>query len=189
MAPGQTTGPIQIYHYQPNPEAHHQQQAVFTPHPNDRQAGKAPMPAYPPPYGMYYPQTQVWQQPPFQAQGPYTGHGMMTPTTSPPASYFPPKIYVEQQSPALRQLETNFIVESRHSPTPPTPSLSACPSTISSPPSSCAFQTPVNGGFYTFTPLEALEGTKEHNSIGHFADAEWTSEFAECKNSDTQQCN
>jgi hypothetical protein len=147
MAPNQAAGPIQIYHYQPDAEAH-RQQAIFTPHPNDRQVCKAPVPTYSP-YGIYYPQTQVWQQPPFQPQGPYAGHGMMTPAASPPATYFPPKIYVEQHSPTLRQLETNFIVESRHSPSPPTPSLSACTSTISSPPSSSTFQTPVNGGFFT----------------------------------------
>jgi hypothetical protein len=181
MAPGQTTGPIQIYHYQPGTEPHHRQQAVFTPHPHEPQAGKATVPSYPPPYGVYYPQSQVWQHPPFQPQGPYAGHGMMTPTASPPAGYFTPKIYVDQHSAALRQLETNFIVESRHSPTPPTPSLSACPSTISSPPSSGAFQTPVNGGFFPLESLEALDGAKEHAQIGHFPDAEWTSEFTECK--------
>ena len=179
MAPGQTAGPIQFYHYQPEAEAHHRQQAVFTPHPNDRQACKAPIPTYPPPYGMYYPQSQVWQQPPFQPQAHYAGHGMMTPTASPPATYFAPKIYVEQHSPALRQLDTNFIVESRHSPSPPTPSLSACPSTISSPPCSVAFQTPVNGGFFTIPSLEALEGVKDQTNVAHFADAEWTSEFTE----------
>jgi hypothetical protein len=183
MAPGQTAGPIQFYHYQPDAEAQHRQQAVFTPQPNDRQACKAPVPTYPPLYGMYYSQSQVWQQPPFQPHAQYAGHGMMTPTASPPATYFGSKIYVDQNSPALRQLETNFIVESRNSPSPPTPSLSACPSTISSPPSSSAFQTPVNGGFFPITSLEALEGAKDQSHMAHFTDAEWTSEFTECKNS------
>jgi hypothetical protein len=110
---------------------------------------------------------------------------MMTPTASPPATtYFGSKIYVDQHSPALRQLETNFIVESRNSPTPPTPSLSACPSTISSPPpSSSAFQTPVNGGFFPIASLEALEGAKEQTHMAHFSDTEWASEFTECKKS------
>lgn len=183
MAPGQTAGPIQFYHYQPDAEAPHRQQAVFTPQPNDRQACKAPVPTYPPPYGMYYSQSQVWQQPPFQPHAQYAGHGMMTPTASPPATYFGSKIYVDQNSPALRQLETNFIVESRNSPSPPTPSLSACPSTISSPPSSSAFQTPVNGGFYPIASLEALEGAKDQTHMGHFTDTEWASDFTECKNS------
>lgn len=182
MAPGQTTGPIQFYHYQPDAEAPHRQQAVFTPQPNDRQACKAPVPTYPPQYGMYYSQSQVWQQPPFQPHAQYAGHGMMTPAASPPATYFGSKIYVDQNSPALRQLETNFIVESRNSPSPPTPSLSACPSTISSPPSSSAFQTPVNGGFYPIASLEALEGAKDQSHMADFTDADWASEFTECKN-------
>lgn len=183
MAPGQTAGPLQFYHYQPDAEAPHRQQAVFTPQPNDRQACKAPVPTYPPLYGMYYSQSQVWQQPPFQPHAQYAGHGMMTPAASPPATYFGSKIYVDQNSPALRQLETNFIVESRNSPSPPTPSLSACPSTISSPPSSSAFQTPVNGGFFPIASLEALEGGKDQTHMAHFTDAEWASEFTECKNS------
>ena len=183
MASNQTAGPIQIYHYQPDAEAH-RQQAVFTPHPNDRQVCKAPVPTYSP-YGIYYPQSQVWQQPPFQPQGPYAGHGMMTPAASPPATYFLPKICVEQHSPTLRQLETNFIVESRHSPSPPTPSLSACTSTISSPPSSSSFQTPVNGGFFTIPSLEAFEGAKDPGHIAQFADAEWNSDFTERKNPPT----
>ena len=179
MAPGQTGGPIQFYYYQPGTEAQHRQQAVFAPHPNDRQAGKATAPAYPPPYGMFYSPSQVWQHPPFQP-GPYAGHGMVTPTTSPPAGYFAPKIYLDQHTPALQQLETNFVVESRHSPTPPTPSLSACPSTISSPPSSGAFQTPVGGGVFPLTSLEALEGAKEPAQVGQFIDAEWTTDLSEC---------
>lgn len=188
MAP-QPQGPIQFYHYQPDAEAHHRQQATFAPHPNDRQVYRAPMPQYPAPYGMYYPQAQVWQQPPFQPQVRYANHPMMTPTASPPAVHLAPKIFVEQHSPALRQLETNFIVESRHSPSPPTPSLSACPSTIGSPPSSCTFQTPINGGFFTIPSLEAIDGAKEHAQNGHIVDAGWsldeTSEFAECKLSET----
>lgn len=184
MAPSHAQGPIQFYHYQPDAEAHHRQQAIFTPHPNDRQVIRAPMPSYPPAYGMYYPAPQVWQQPPFQPQAHYPGHPMMTPTASPPAMHLAPKIFVEQHSPPLRQLETSFIVESRHSPSPPTPSLSACPSTIGSPPS-CAFQTPVNGAFFTIPSLEALDGAKENAHNRHFVDAEWSltgaSEITECK--------
>lgn len=184
MPPSQA-GPIQFYHYQPDVEAHHRQQAVFTPHPNDRQAIRAPMPTYPPPYGMYYSAAPVWQQPPFNPQAQYAGHAMMTPTASPQSMHLAPKIFVEQHSPQLRQLETNFVVESRHSPSPPTPSLSACPSTINSPPSSCTFQTPINGGFFTIPSLEALDGAKEHLHNSAFGDVDWSlsqgGEYTECK--------
>ena len=179
--PPQTPGSIQFYHYQPDAEAQHRPQAMFTPQPQ-----KAPMHMYAMPHGMYYPQPQVWQQPPFQPHGPYMGHGVMTPVASPPAVHFAPKIFVDQHhSPALQPIETNFVVESRHSPAPPTPSLSACPSAISSPPASSAFQTPVNSGFFTIPSLESLESSKDNcpeMHIAPFADAEWNmSEYAQCK--------
>ena len=193
MPHGQIPGPIQIYHYQPDADSHHRQQAIFTPHPNDQQAYHAPMPTYQPPQGMCYPQPPAWQHAPFPHHGPFVGPALMAPKASPPVMSFAPKIIVEQNSPSLRHLDTKFLIESRHTPSPATPSLSTCPSTASSPPSTCSFQTPTHGGYFTIPTLEDLEYRKDLRGadvhIAPFADSDWNHsgmpEMTECKNSES----
>ena len=59
-----------------------------------------------------------------------------------------PKIFIEQKP------HMEHFIDHRMS-TPPTPSLSACPSTASSPPASSVNQTPIHAAGYFHLPLES----------------------------------
>jgi hypothetical protein len=89
---------------------------------------------------------------------------MMTPKASPPLTLAMPmpKIILDSHG----QMEHGHLVESRHS-SPPTPCLSACPSTASSPPASSVNQTPVHVAGYFQLPINMC---KEEMSLPLYED-------------------
>ncbi|RVX67444.1 hypothetical protein B0A52_08797 [Exophiala mesophila] len=124
---------IQFYQYRPDSDARHN--AVFTPMPSE-QPVYSPMAHYP----QHFMPPQYWPAPQF-ARGHFLPQHMMTPKASPPLtlSMPMPKIVYDHNG----QMEHGHYLESRHS-SPPTPCLSACPSTASSPPASSITQTPIH---------------------------------------------
>lgn len=161
---------VQFIHYQPCGDP--RRTGMFTPPPQDQQSAYGPATTgYPHPQGHCYP-PHMWHHPaPYPPRVPFIHPQVMTPSASPPPMASAPKIVVEQLPPSLGPLDTKFIVESRHSPSPPTPSLSACPSTVSSPPASSIYQTPVNGaGYFNF----AIEPSKDESNMMAFLEQEWS---------------
>ena len=162
---------VQFIHYQPQIDPRHN--GMYTPPPQEHHAGYGhPMLGYTQPHAHYYPQPQMYYHPtPYPPKVPFIHPRVMTPTASPPPMIAAPRIVVDHLQPALGPLDTKFIVESRHSPSPPTPSLSACPSTVSSPPASGTFQTPVNGGgYFNF----AVESNKEEVNMMSYIENQWS---------------
>ncbi|KAJ9640273.1 hypothetical protein H2204_003498 [Knufia peltigerae] len=154
---------IQFYQYRPDSDARHN--AVFTPMPGE-QPVFSPMAGYPHP--QFVP-AQYWQAP-----HPHFTHAhimpqqmMHHPRPSPPLTLAMPmpKIMLESHG----QMEHGRYLESRHS-SPPTPCLSACPSTASSPPASSVNQTPVHGPGYFNLPIEASK--EEYQSLQYLD--EWS---------------
>lgn len=154
---------IQFYQYRPDTDARHN--AVFTPMPSE-QPVFSPMAGYP---QQQYMAPQYWQGPPHFARAHYVPQQVMTPRASPPLTLAMPmpKIVLDRNG----QMEHGHYLESRHS-SPPTPCLSACPSTASSPPASSINQTPVHGAGYFNLPIES---SKEEMQPVQFLD-EWQSE-------------
>jgi hypothetical protein len=142
---------IQFYQYRPDSDARHN--AVFTPMPTEQPAYN-PMPGYPHPQQQYMVHS-YWQAPAHYARGHphahYVPQQIITPRASPPLTLAMPmpKIVLDSNG----QMEHGHFLESRHS-SPPTPCLSACPSTASSPPASSINQTPVHGVSYFNLPIE-----------------------------------
>lgn len=134
---------IQFYQYRPDSEARHN--AVFTPMPAE-QPMYGPMMAYPP---AHYTAPQYWQPPQPMHRGHFTPHRVMTPNGSPPLtlSVPAPQIVVDQNG---HMDHGKFF----HSASPPTPCLSACPSTVSSPPASSIQRTPTHVHGYFHLPIE-----------------------------------
>ena len=151
---------IQFYQYRPDSDARHN--AVFTPMPTE-QPVYSPMAGYPHPP---YPAPQYWHPPHFQPHGHFVPQRMMGQTASPPLSLTMPmpKIMIDQKG----QME--HLIDHRHS-SPPTPSLSACPSTASSPPASSVNVTPVHAPGYFNLPLESF---KEETTLTLPLMEEWT---------------
>ena len=133
---------IQFYQYRPDSDARHN--AVFTPMPTE-QPVYSPMVAYP---HHAYAHPQYWHQPHYQPQ-PHFVPRPMHQTQSPPLTLTMPmpRIVVDQRG------QMDHLVQYRHS-SPPTPSLSACPSTASSPPASTVHPTPTHGAGYFTLPIE-----------------------------------
>lgn len=161
------TQQIQFYQYRPDSDARHN--AVFTPMPTE-QPVYSPMAGYPQqhPY-MVHP---YWQHAPahFVRGHPhahYAPQQVMTPRASPPLTLAMPmpRIILDSNG----QMEHGHYLESRHS-SPPTPCLSACPSTASSPPPSSVNQTPVHAAGYFTLPIDV---TKEEMQPLAFLD-EWS---------------
>ena len=149
------TQQIQFYQYRPDSDARHN--AVFTPMPTE-QPTYSPMAGYPH-HQQQYMLHQYWQAPPHFARGHPHAHyvpqqQVMTPRASPPLTLAMPmpQIILDHNG----QMEHGHFLESRHS-SPPTPCLSACPSTASSPPASSVHQTPVHGAGYFTLPIEAVK--------------------------------
>ena len=155
---------IQFYQYRPDSDARHN--AVFTPMPTE-QPTYSPMAGYPHPHPHTpYPAPQYWHPPHYQPHGHFIPQRVMSQTTSPPLTLTMPMptIQIDQRS----QME--HLMEHRHS-SPPTPSLSACPSTASSPPASSVNVTPVHPAGYFHLPLES---SKEEPTITLPRMEEWT---------------
>lgn len=155
---------IQFYQYRPDSDARHN--AVFTPMPTE-QPTYSLMAGYPHPHHPHqqYMAPQYWQAPPQFARVHYMPQQMMTPKASPPLTLAmpQPKIILDSNG----QMEHGRFLESRHS-SPPTPCLSACPSTASSPPASSVHQTPVHGAGYFNLPIEASK--EEMQSVSFLDD-------------------
>ena len=128
------TPQIQFYQYRPDSDARHN--AVFTPMPQDQQSMYGHM-GYPQ-HG--YPAPQYWQQPHYPQPHHYMPQRMMSQSASPPLTLTMP----------MQKGQMEHLMDQR----PPTPCLSACPSTASSPPaSSVHHQTPVGPGYFHL-PIE-----------------------------------
>ena len=136
----------QIQFYQYRPDSEHRHNAVFTPMPQEQQPVYGHPMAYP---SGHYTAPQYWQPPPpmqpgyFTPQRDMTSHGTPPLTLSVPA----PKVMMDHNG----QMDH---VRYFNSPSPPTPCLSACPSTASSPPASSAHQTPIHSHGYFHLPIE-----------------------------------
>ncbi|KAF2134313.1 C2H2 transcription factor-like protein [Dothidotthia symphoricarpi CBS 119687] len=134
-----------FFYYNPTPqEENTRQHGHFTPHPSGQST--------------FQPQQMYYQRPTSshsQISYPQTAYAnqMLTPVASPQPMYQKPTILIEPHgSPYLQHLDTDFSFA------PATPPLSACGSSISSPPSICEFlPTPVNG----FFAGETIEGVKQ----------------------------
>jgi hypothetical protein len=149
---------------------------MFTPHPQDQPIyGGIPMQGYQQMHSHYYPAPHWQHTPPQYAPQAHYAHApqgrVMTPRASPPLMLATPKIVVDQHPSMMHHLDMGFMIE-RNSPTPPTPSLSACPSTVSSPPAS-NYHTPVHGGYFGFNL--PIEPQKDDLNVP-FADLEWASQ-------------
>ncbi|KAK5943594.1 hypothetical protein PMZ80_004602 [Knufia obscura] len=150
----------QIQFYQYRPESEHRHNAVFTPMPQEQPVYHGqPMP-YPP---AHYTAPQYWQPPPPQQQmhrGYFTPQRVMTPNGSPPLTLSVPAPKV------MMDLNGHMDhVRYFNSPSPPTPCLSACPSTASSPPASSVQPTPTHHGYFNL-PIKHI---KEDLQVQSFA--------------------
>ena len=157
---------IQFYQYRPDSDARHN--AVFTPMPTE-QPTYSPMASYPHPYPHTpYPAPQYWHPPHFH-HGHFVQPRVMSQNASPPLtlSMPMPKIMIDHQT---SQME--HFLEHRYS-SPPTPSLSACPSTASSPPASSTNVTPVHAPEYFHNHLP-LESSKEEATLTLPLMEEWS---------------
>lgn len=137
----------QIQFYQYRPESEHRHNAVFTPMPQEQPVYHGQMVPYPP---AHYTAPQYWQPPPQMSQAHFTPQrGVMTPNGTPPLtlSMPAPKMILEHHA---------YMDHVRYfnSPSPPTPCLSACPSTASSPPASSVQPTPTHRNSYFSIPIE-----------------------------------
>ncbi|RMZ91680.1 hypothetical protein DV736_g1094, partial [Chaetothyriales sp. CBS 134916] len=154
------SGQIQFYQYRPDSDARHN--AVFTPMPTE-QPLYSPLPGYPP-HPQYPP--QFWHHPQHYAPH-FMPQRVMSQVPTPLTLTMPmPKMMVEQTG-AMEPLMDHRLSS------PPTPSLSACPSTASSPPASTGNPTPIHhppGYFNLSLPLEA---SKEEMPMFPLTD-DWT---------------
>jgi hypothetical protein len=150
---------MQFYQYRPDSDARHN--AVFTPMPTE-QPVYSPMPGYPP---HPYQPPQYWHHPHHYPQH-FVPQRVMSQTASPPLTLTMPM--------PKMQAHMEHFMDHRLS-SPPTPSLSACPSTASSPPASSINQTPVHAPGYFNLPLES---SKEEMPGLPFMD-EWTESTGE----------
>ncbi len=160
---------IQFYQYRPESDARHN--AVFTPMPTE-QPTYSPMAGYPHPHPhMPYPAPQYWHPPQFH-HAHYVQPRVMSQTASPPLtlSMPMPKIMIDHQTNHMEH-----FLEHRYS-SPPTPSLSACPSTVSSPPASSTNVTPVHAPGYFHLPLES---SKEQPALTLPLMEEWSESAGE----------
>lgn len=146
---------IQFYEYRP--ESEHRHAAVFTPmaqehHPMYHHQ----MMAYPP---AHYTAPQYWQPPPQMHRAHFTPQRLMTPHGTPPLtlSVPAPKMLADRNAHMEHMRYFN-------SPSPPTPCLSACPSTASSPPASSVYQTPTHHGYFNLP----IEHSKEDLQVQNF---------------------
>lgn len=136
----------QIQFYQYRPESDNRHNAVFTPLPAEQPVYHQQMMAYPP---AHYTAPQYWQ-PPQMHRGHFTPQRVMTPNGSPPLTLSVPAHKMMMEYPGRMDQIRYF-----NSPSPPTPCLSACPSTASSPPASSVQPTPTHShhGYFSI-PIE-----------------------------------
>lgn len=161
----------QIQFYQYRPESEHRHNAVFTPMPQE-QPVYGQMMSYP---RAHYTAPQYWQPPPPQMQrGHFTPQRVMTPNGSPPLTLSMP-------APRVMMDHNGHMDHVRYfnSPSPPTPCLSACPSTVSSPPASSIHQTPTHAHGYFNIPIDHC---KEDLQVQSFTLQEsWEEPTRKCK--------
>lgn len=134
----------QIQFYQYRPESEHRHNAVFTPMPQEQPIYQQM--AYPP---AHYTAPQYWQPPPQMHRGHFTPQRVLTPNGSPPLTLSMPAHKMMMDHSGHMDHYRYFS-----SPSPPTPCLSACPSTVSSPPASSVHPTPTHARGYFNIPIE-----------------------------------
>ena len=148
---------IQFYQYRPDSDARHN--AVFTPMPTE-QPVISPMAGYPHSQTPYHYSPQYWHPPHYHPHSQFMPQRAMTQTASPPLTLTMP----------MPRYQMEHMMNHRQS-SPPTPSLSACPSTASSPPASSFNVTPVHADGYFHLPLES---SKEEPTLTMPLMEEWT---------------
>ena len=128
------TPQIQFYQYRPDSDARHN--AIFTPMPQEQQPMYHHPMAYHQQQPVGYPAPQYWQPHHYAQPHHYMPQRLMSQTASPPLTLTMP----------MQKGPMEHLMDQR----PPTPCLSACPSTASSPPaSSVHHHTPIHPGYFT----------------------------------------
>lgn len=157
---------IQFYQYRPESDSRHN--ALFTPMPIE-QPMYGPVMAYPVPQ---YSAPQYWQPQQQYVPGHFSAHRVMTPGGSPLTLSMPMhKIVMDQNG----QLDHGRFL---NSPSPPTPCLSVCPSTVSSPPASAVQQTPTHGHGYFHLPIETTKDDVQVHGLPFMDD--WSETHRKC---------
>lgn len=146
-----------FFYYNPDPSPENRQHGHFTPHPHSNIA----QPFHPQAQEVFCPSGMTFKRPSSsssQAQYPRTAYAnqpLMTPVASPQPMYQKPTILIQQDSPYLHPLDTDFS-DLRYAPA--TPPLSSSGSSVCSPPSTCdVLPTPIHGTFFNG---EGIEGVK-----------------------------
>jgi hypothetical protein len=165
-----------FFYYNPDPSPENRQHGHFSPHPH----GLPNSPYQSQCQDGYYQANMVFTRPSSSdsqcSYGPRTAYvpqSLMTPVASPQPMYQKPTILIQQDSPYLHPLDTDFS-DMRFAPA--TPPLSSSGSAISSPPSSCEFlPTPVNSTFFQGEGLEGVKmGCEEEVFSEILAGGDWT---------------
>lgn len=176
MHPAQAMGQSPFFYYNPDPSPENRQHGHFSPHPH----GVQNQPYQPQSQEAYYPSNMMFNRPsssssqgPYSARPAYASQALMTPVASPQPMYQKPTILIQQDSPYLHPLDTDFS-DMRYAPA--TPPLSSSGSAISSPPSTCdILPTPVNGAFFHGEGLEGVkQGCEEEVFSEILAGGDWT---------------
>lgn len=150
----------QIQFYQYRPESEHRHNALFTPMPQEQPMYHQQMVAYPP---AHCTTPQYWQPQPQIQRGHFTPQRVMTPNGTPPLTLSVP-------APKVMMDHNGHMDHVRYfnSPSPPTPCLSVCPSTASSPPASSIQPTPTHSHGYFNIPIEhSKEDLQAQNFVLH----------------------
>jgi len=173
MHPSQAMGQSPFFYYNPDPSPENRQHGHFSPHPHG-----LPNAPYQQCQDGYYPPNMVFNRPSSSdsqsSYGPrsaYIPQSLMTPLASPQPMYQKPTILVQQDSPYLHPLDTDFS-DMRFAPA--TPPLSSSGSAISSPPSTCdILPTPVNGAFFQNEGLEGVKMGCEEEVFSEILAGDW----------------
>ncbi|KAF2499211.1 hypothetical protein BU16DRAFT_263578 [Lophium mytilinum] len=175
MHPSQAMSQSPFFYYNPDPSPETRQHGHFTPHPNG-----LPNTPYQQCHDGYYQPNMVFTRPSssdsqnsYAQRTAYVPQSLITPVASPQPMYQKPTILIQQDSPYLHPLDTNFS-DMRFAPA--TPPLSSSGSAISSPPSTCdILPTPVNGTFFQSEGLEGVKmGCEEEVFSEILAGGDWT---------------
>lgn len=176
MHPAQAMGQSPFFYYNPDPSPENRQHGHFSPHPH----GLPNQPYIQRSHDTFYPSNMMFNRPSSsssQASYPskvvYAPRALLTPVASPQPMYQKPTILIQQDSPYLHPLDTDFS-DVRFAPA--TPPLSSSGSAISSPPSTCdILPTPVNGAFFNGEGLEGVkQGCEEEVFSEILAGGDWT---------------
>ena len=176
MHPAQAMGQSPFFYYNPDPSPENRQHGHFSPHPHgvpNQTYQLQSQEAYYPSNVMFNRPSSSSSQGSYPSRPAYASQALITPVASPQPMYQKPTILIQQHSPYLPPLDTDFS-DMRFAPA--TPPLSSSESAISSPPSTCdILPTPVNGAFFQGEGLEGVKQGCEGEVFSEIlAGGEWT---------------